>query len=114
VRRCYAWAGDESGARGLVDTPKRWRGVKRNICEGYGENPAMHIWRDVRGKLAAMTSWCLLRTSVSIPIADNIIWHRSSARATSPNMPTDKVLHFQTGPRASRIRPAACIVAGNG
>ena len=49
VRTIIRWAGDDPGARG----PARHAGAGRprveGICQGYGEDPAVHLTPRVRG-----------------------------------------------------------------
>jgi GTP cyclohydrolase I len=39
------WAGDDPTREGLVDTPSRVARAWREYCQGYGEDPAVHLAR---------------------------------------------------------------------
>ena len=45
VRTLLRWAGDDPEREGLIDTPKRVARAWKEYCEGYAENPAMHLAR---------------------------------------------------------------------
>ncbi|WP_133365172.1 GTP cyclohydrolase I FolE [Qipengyuania sediminis] len=45
VRTLIEWAGDDPSREGLVDTPSRVARAWREYCQGYGENPAIHLSR---------------------------------------------------------------------
>ena len=45
IRTLIEWAGDDPGREGLVDTPKRVARAWKEYCQGYGEDPAVHLSR---------------------------------------------------------------------
>jgi len=45
VRTLLRWSGEDPEREGLVDTPKRVARAWKEYCEGYSENPAMHLAR---------------------------------------------------------------------
>ncbi len=45
VRTLLRWAGDDPAREGLVDTPSRVARAWKEYCQGYGEDPAVHLSR---------------------------------------------------------------------
>ena len=45
IRTLIRWAGDEPEREGLLDTPKRVARAWREYCQGYAEDPAIHLSR---------------------------------------------------------------------
>ncbi len=45
IRTLIAWAGDDPAREGLLDTPKRVGRAWLEYCEGYKEDPAVHLTR---------------------------------------------------------------------
>jgi GTP cyclohydrolase I len=45
VRTLLAWAGDDPDREGLADTPLRVARAWKEYCQGYGEDPAVHLSR---------------------------------------------------------------------
>ncbi|MBL8657659.1 MAG: GTP cyclohydrolase I FolE [Altererythrobacter sp.] len=45
VRTLIEWAGDDPAREGLIDTPARVARAWKEYCQGYGENPAVHLSR---------------------------------------------------------------------
>ena len=45
VRTLIAWAGDDPGREGLIDTPARVARAWKEYASGYGEDPAAHLAR---------------------------------------------------------------------
>lgn len=45
IRTLIRWAGDDPAREGLVDTPKRVARAWKEYCQGYGEDPAIHLSR---------------------------------------------------------------------
>ncbi len=45
VRVLLRWAGDDPDREGLLDTPKRVARAWKEYCQGYGEDPAIHLAR---------------------------------------------------------------------
>lgn len=45
IRTLIRWAGDDPAREGLLDTPKRVARAWREYCQGYAEDPALHLTR---------------------------------------------------------------------
>jgi GTP cyclohydrolase I len=45
VRTLLAWAGDDPDREGLADTPLRVARAWKEYCQGYGEDPSVHLSR---------------------------------------------------------------------
>ena len=45
VRTLLRWAGDDPSREGLIDTPKRVARAWKEYCQGYEEDPAVHLSR---------------------------------------------------------------------
>jgi GTP cyclohydrolase IA len=45
IRTLIRWAGDDPGREGLIDTPKRVARAWKEYCQGYDEDPALHLSR---------------------------------------------------------------------
>ncbi|WP_336986671.1 GTP cyclohydrolase I FolE [Altererythrobacter aquiaggeris] len=45
IRTLIEWSGDDPSREGLVDTPKRVARAWLEYCQGYGEDPAVHLSR---------------------------------------------------------------------
>ncbi len=45
IRTLIRWAGDEPSREGLRDTPRRVARAWREYCQGYSEDPAIHLTR---------------------------------------------------------------------
>ena len=45
VRTLIRWAGDDPDREGLLDTPKRVGRAWKEYCQGYGEDPSLHLSR---------------------------------------------------------------------
>ena len=45
VSTLIRWAGDDPAREGLLDTPKRVARAWKEYCQGYGEDPAIHLSR---------------------------------------------------------------------
>jgi GTP cyclohydrolase I len=45
IRTLIQWSGDDPDREGLLDTPKRVARAWREYCQGYGEDPAIHLER---------------------------------------------------------------------
>ena len=45
IRTLIRWAGDDPAREGLIDTPKRVARAWKEYCQGYGEDPALHLER---------------------------------------------------------------------
>ncbi len=45
IRTLIRWSGDDPGREGLLDTPKRVGRAWKEYCQGYGEDPSVHLSR---------------------------------------------------------------------
>ncbi|MFA5968429.1 MAG: GTP cyclohydrolase I FolE [Sphingomonas sp.] len=45
VRTLIRWAGDDPEREGLIDTPKRVARAWKEYCQGYSDDPALHLSR---------------------------------------------------------------------
>lgn len=45
IRTLIRWAGDDPEREGLIDTPRRVARAWKEYCQGYGEDPAIHLSR---------------------------------------------------------------------
>ncbi len=45
IRNLIRWAGDDPDREGLADTPNRVARAWREYCQGYDENPGLHLAR---------------------------------------------------------------------
>ncbi|RYE51166.1 MAG: GTP cyclohydrolase I, partial [Rhizobiaceae bacterium] len=45
IRTLIRWSGDDPGREGLLDTPARVGRAWREYCQGYGEDPSLHLSR---------------------------------------------------------------------
>ncbi len=45
IETLIRWAGDDPGREGLLDTPKRVARAWKEYCQGYEEDPAVHLER---------------------------------------------------------------------
>jgi len=45
IRTLIRWAGDDPAREGLIDTPKRVARAWKEYCQGYNEDPAVHLSR---------------------------------------------------------------------
>ena len=45
IRTLIRWSGDDPTREGLIDTPRRVARAWREYCQGYGEDPAVHLSR---------------------------------------------------------------------
>lgn len=45
IRTLIRWSGDDPEREGLIDTPKRVARAWREYCQGYEEDPAIHLSR---------------------------------------------------------------------
>lgn len=45
IRTLIRWAGDDPSREGLLDTPRRVARAWKEYCQGYSEDPAVHLGR---------------------------------------------------------------------
>lgn len=90
VRTLLRWSGDDPEREGLVDTPKRVARAWKEYCEGYAENPAMHLARTFE-EVGGYDELVLLK---DIPFHSHCEHHMAPiiGKASIAYMPTDKVV----------------------
>ncbi|WP_417611948.1 GTP cyclohydrolase I FolE [Parasphingorhabdus sp.] len=90
VRTLLRWAGDDPEREGLVDTPKRVARAWKEYCEGYAENPAMHLARTFE-EVGGYDELVLLK---DIPFHSHCEHHMAPiiGKASIAYMPTDRVV----------------------
>ena len=90
VRTLLRWAGDDPEREGLVDTPKRVARAWKEYCEGYAEDPAMHLARTLQ-EVGGYDELVLLK---DIPFHSHCEHHMAPiiGKASIAYMPTDKVV----------------------
>ena len=90
VKTLLKWAGDDPEREGLIDTPKRVARAWKEYCEGYGENPAMHLARTFE-EVGGYDELVLLK---DIPFHSHCEHHMAPiiGKASIAYMPTDKVV----------------------
>ena len=90
VKTLLRWAGDDPEREGLVDTPKRVARAWKEYCEGYAENPAMHLARTFE-EVGGYDELVLLK---DIPFHSHCEHHMAPiiGKASIAYMPTDKVV----------------------
>ncbi len=90
VRTLLRWAGDDPEREGLIDTPKRVARAWKEYCEGYAENPAMHLARTFQ-EVGGYDELVLLK---DIPFHSHCEHHMAPiiGKASIAYMPTDKVV----------------------
>lgn len=90
VRTLLRWAGDDPEREGLVDTPRRVARAWKEYCEGYAENPAMHLARTFE-EVGGYDELVLLK---DIPFHSHCEHHMAPiiGKASIAYMPTDKVV----------------------
>jgi len=90
VRTLLRWSGEDPEREGLIDTPKRVARAWKEYCEGYAENPAMHLARTFE-EVGGYDELVLLR---DIPFHSHCEHHMAPiiGKASIAYMPTDKVV----------------------
>ena len=90
VKTLLRWAGDDPDREGLIDTPKRVARAWKEYCEGYAENPAMHLARTFE-EVGGYDELVLLK---DIPFHSHCEHHMAPiiGKASIAYMPTDKVV----------------------
>ncbi|MEH6662948.1 MAG: GTP cyclohydrolase I FolE [Parasphingorhabdus sp.] len=90
VKTLLLWAGEDPEREGLIDTPKRVARAWKEYCEGYAENPAMHLARTFE-EVGGYDELVLLK---DIPFHSHCEHHMAPiiGKASIAYMPTDKVV----------------------
>ena len=90
VKTLLRWSGEDPEREGLIDTPKRVARAWKEYCEGYAENPAMHLARTFE-EVGGYDELVLLK---DIPFHSHCEHHMAPiiGKASIAYMPTDKVV----------------------
>ena len=90
IRTLIRWAGDDPAREGLVDTPKRVARAWKEYCQGYGEDPAVHLSR-VFEEVGGYDEIVLLK---DIPFQSHCEHHMAPiiGKAAIAYLPTDRVV----------------------
>lgn len=90
VKTLLRWSGEDPEREGLVDTPKRVARAWKEYCEGYAENPAIHLAQTFE-EVGGYDELVLLK---DIPFHSHCEHHMAPiiGKASIAYMPTDRVV----------------------
>ncbi|WP_254054399.1 GTP cyclohydrolase I FolE [Sphingorhabdus sp. EL138] len=90
VKTLLRWSGENPDREGLLDTPKRVARAWKEYCEGYQENPAIHLARTFE-EVGGYDELVLLK---DIPFHSHCEHHMAPiiGKASIAYMPTDRVV----------------------
>ncbi|SIN92837.1 GTP cyclohydrolase I [Parasphingorhabdus marina DSM 22363] len=90
VKTLLRWSGEDPDREGLLDTPKRVARAWKEYCEGYNENPAIHLARTFE-EVGGYDELVLLK---DIPFHSHCEHHMAPiiGKASIAYMPTDRVV----------------------
>ncbi len=90
IRTLIEWSGDDPAREGLIDTPKRVARAWLEYCQGYGEDPAIHLSR-VFEEVGGYDEIVLLK---DIPFQSHCEHHMAPihGKAAIAYLPQDKVV----------------------
>ena len=90
IRTLLRWAGDDPTREGLVDTPKRVARAWKEYCQGYDDDPAIHLNR-VFEEVGGYDELVLLK---DIPFQSHCEHHMAPiiGKASIAYMPKDRVV----------------------
>lgn len=90
VRTLLEWTGDDPDREGLLDTPKRVARAWKEYCQGYGEDPAVHLARTFE-EVGGYDELVLLK---DIPFQSHCEHHMAPiiGKAAIAYMPKDRVV----------------------
>jgi len=90
IRTLIRWSGDDPQREGLLDTPARVGRAWREYCQGYGEDPAVHLARQFE-EVGGYNELVLLK---GIPFQSHCEHHMAPITGTASiaYMPKDRVV----------------------
>ena len=90
IRTLIRWSGDDPAREGLLDTPSRVARAWKEYCQGYGEDPAIHLGRQFE-EIGGYNELVLLK---DIPFQSHCEHHLApiTGKASIAYMPKDRVV----------------------
>ena len=90
IRNLIRWAGDDPDREGLADTPKRVARAWREYCQGYDEDPGLHLARTFK-EVGGYDEIVLLK---NIPFQSHCEHHMAPITGTASiaYLPADRVV----------------------
>lgn len=90
IRTLLKWSGEDPNREGLLDTPQRVGRAWREYCEGYAEDPGVHLARTFQ-EVGGYDELVLLK---DIPFHSHCEHHMAPITGTAAiaYMPTDRVV----------------------
>ncbi len=90
IRTLLKWSGEDPDREGLLDTPARVGRAWKEYCQGYGEDPAIHLSRTFE-EVGGYHELVLLK---DIPFQSHCEHHMApiTGKASIAYMPTDNVV----------------------
>jgi GTP cyclohydrolase I len=90
IRNLIRWAGDDPDREGLADTPKRVARAWREYCQGYSQDPGLHLARTFE-EVGGYDEIVVLR---DIPFQSHCEHHMAPIIGTASiaYLPTDRVV----------------------
>jgi GTP cyclohydrolase I len=90
IRTLLRWTGDDPTREGLLDTPKRVARAWKEYCQGYGEDPAVHLARQFE-EVGGYDEIVLLK---DIPFQSHCEHHLApiTGKASIAYLPRDRVV----------------------
>jgi GTP cyclohydrolase I len=90
IRNLIRWAGDDPDREGLADTPKRVARAWREYCQGYDEDPGLHLARTF-AEVGGYDEIVLLK---NIPFQSHCEHHMAPITGTASiaYLPSDRVV----------------------
>ncbi len=90
IKTLIRWTGDDPDREGLIDTPRRVARAWKEYCQGYDEDPRIHLARTFQ-EVGGYNELVLLR---DIPFQSHCEHHMAPiiGKASIAYMPTDRVV----------------------